>query len=116
MIGDSMNLKPVIKFWLETENGYVLGEGSFSILSKIRELGSLRGAAESLGMSYRHAWGIVKKIEGNIGGPILRTHKGGQFGGGGAELTEEGILLMNKYQEMKKILTEVVNKLEAGVP
>lgn len=73
-----MRLKLVVKFWLETENGYVFGEGAFKLLKEIRELGTLSGAAEALKMSYRHAWGTLKKIEERIGKPILKTHKGGK--------------------------------------
>lgn len=106
-----MKLKLIIKFWLETENGYVFGEGAFRLLDKIQELGTLRGAAEALNMSYRHAWGIAKNIEKRIGKPILKTHKGGSLGGGGAELTEEAILLMEKYLEAREVLMEVTDKL-----
>ena len=106
-----MKLKPVIKFWLETEKGYVFGEGSFNLLNKIQELGTLRGAAEALGMSYRHAWGILKSIERRIGKPVLETHKGGRLGGGGAKLTKDGEILLNKYLEMKKALTEISGKI-----
>ena len=105
-----MKFKPVIKIWLEVENGYVFGEGSFKLLSKIKECGTIRGAAEDLAMSYRHAWGIVKNIERRLGKPILKTHKGGRLGGGGAELTEEGITLVKKYSEIKKTLMEASNK------
>lgn len=110
-----MKLKPVIKFWLETEEDYVFGEGPFSLLSKTQELGTLRGAAEALGMSYRHAWGIVKSVEQKIGKPVLKTHKGGKFGGGGAELTEDGRLLVNKYREVKEALVEVSKKLAGAI-
>ena len=106
-----MKLKPIIKFWLETKKGYIFGEGAFRLLSKIQELGTLKGAAEALGMSYRHAWGIIKGIEQKIGKSIIKTHKGGSFGGGGAELTEEGILLMDEYLEVKEALMETVNKI-----
>jgi molybdate transport repressor ModE-like protein len=106
-----LELKPVIKFWLETDGGYIFGEGPFELLSRIQEFGTIRAAAKELGMSYRHAWGIVKTIERRIGKPILKTHKGGRLGGGGAELTEDGELLLNKYLEVKKALREMVDRL-----
>lgn len=106
-----LELKPVIKFWLEMDGGYIFGEGPFELLSSVKELGTIRGAAKELGMSYRHAWGIVKTVERRIGRPILKTRKGGSRGGGGAELTEDGELLLDKYSEVKKNLFEVVDKL-----
>lgn len=90
------------KFWLETEDGYVFGEGPFELLLKIRELGTLSAAAQALDMSYRHAWGVIKDVERKLGTPILRTHKGGTKGGGGAELTEEGHSLVNEYYRLKE--------------
>lgn len=97
---------------METDNGYVFGEGTFRILSKIQELGTLSGAAGALGMSYRHAWGIVRTVERRIGRPVLKTYKGGKLGGGGAELTEEGSLLLKKYLEVKEALMNVSEKLD----
>jgi len=102
-----MKLNVGIKLWLETENGYVFGEGILEILNKIQELGTLRGATKELGMSYRHAWGIIKKSEQRIGKPLLATHKGGKLGGGGAELTAEAKLLIDKYLEVKNALQKI---------
>jgi len=96
-------LKPTYKLWLETKEGYVFGEGSLELLRKIEEVGTLSGAAEALGMSYRHAWGVIKKIESRIGGPLLRTRKGGREGGGGAELTETGQRLIKEFLKHKKV-------------
>ncbi len=107
-----MQLKLVLKIWLETDNRYVFGEGAYKILSAIRELGSLSSAAKTLGMSYRHAWGIVKTVERRFGKPILKTYKGGKLGGGGAELTEDGVFLLMKYMEVKEALMSVSEKLE----
>ena len=110
-----MKLKVGIKLWLETENGYIFGEGILEILNKIQELGTLRGATKELGMSYRHAWGIIKKSEQRIGKSLLTTHKGGKLGGGGAELTEEGKLLLKKYLEIREALREISEKLDGTV-
>ena len=99
-----MKFKTKLKLWLETENGYAFGEGSFKLLNKIQEHGTLRGASKELGMSYSHAWGIIKQIELTIGKPLLKTQKGGPHGGGGSELTAEAKLLMEKYLELKENL------------
>lgn len=96
--------RPAFKLWLETEEGYVFGQGALDLLQKIQELGTLSRAAEDLGMSYRHAWGLIKKIEGRIGEPILFTHKGGRLGGGGARLTPSGRRLIREFLRIKDIL------------
>ena len=56
-------LKPRYKFWLETEGGYLFGQGAFDLLQAIQASGSLSAAVKSLKMSYRYAWGIIKQIE-----------------------------------------------------
>ena len=100
-------VKPAFKIWLETDKGYVFGKGPFNLLKCIRETGTLSGAAKALGMSYRHAWGLVKEVEHNVGKDILITHKGGKAGGGGAELTKEALDLLAKYERAKTAFTAV---------
>jgi len=81
---------PAFKVWMETDDGYVFGPGVYSLLKRIMEVGTLKEAATELGMSYRYAWGLIKKAEEKLGEPLLTAHKGGRSGGGGAELTERG--------------------------
>jgi molybdate transport system regulatory protein len=57
--------------WLETEEGMFFGLGRAMLLAKIEEHGSLRKAAEELGMSYRAAWGKIKKSEEILGVKLL---------------------------------------------
>ena len=101
------------KFWLETDKGYVLGEGTFNLLVKINETGTLTDAAKELGMSYRYAWGLIKEAEKNLKTPLLETHKGGIHGGGGAILTVEAKELLRKYEIAEKTFLEVSHKLNA---
>ncbi len=98
--------KPAYKLWLETREGYVFGKGSFDLLQKIEEVGTLSGAAEALDMSFRHAWGVIKKIEKRIGKSVLETRKGGKSGGGGARLTATGRELMKKFLRAKSVLEQ----------
>ena len=62
-----------LKLWLRHENKLLLGLGKARLLQKIGELGSLRKAAESLGMSYRAAWGRIKRTEQAMGFPLLEA-------------------------------------------
>ena len=101
-----VKLKPRFKLWLETEDGYVFGPGSFKLLHGIREKGTLKVAAMGLNMSYRQAWGIIKEIEEKIGKPIIVSHRGGKVGGGGAELTQTGKELLENYLRLKSDLKQ----------
>lgn len=98
--------KPTYKLWLETKEGYVFGKGPFDLLQKIEEVGTLSGAAKALGMSYRHAWGVIKKIEKRVGKTILETRKGGKLGGGGAQLTAMGRELMKEFLRARSVLEQ----------
>lgn len=98
--------RPAYKLWLETEEGYIFGKGAFDLLQKIEEEGTLSGAAKALGMSYRYAWGVIKKIEDRIGQPLLETRKGGKTGGGGAELTETGRELVKSFLRLRNVFEE----------
>ena len=110
---DLIKFRPVFKFWLETDRGYVFGEGPFEILSKVQEIGTLSGAAKALKMSYRQAWGMIKEIENELGEPLLKTRKGGVSGGGSAELTEASLALLGKYSKTKQELAEFSKRIIA---
>ena len=56
-------------------------------------------------MSYRYAWGLIKKTESLIGEPLLKTRKGGKAGGGGAQITEVGERLLKEFLRVKKTLS-----------
>jgi len=99
--------KPAFKVWLETDEGYVFGPGVYRLLGRVREEGTIKAAAESLGMSYRFAWGLVRKAEKKIGQPLMITHKGGRDGGGGTELTEVGLDFLEDYSKMERLIEEL---------
>ena len=110
---DVARARPAFKVWLETDEGYMFGPGVYSLLRKIEELGTLKEAAESSGMSYRYAWGLLKKAENKLGRRFLKTHKGGRAGGGGAELTQLGRRFLEEYSMINDSRTG--NRLEAQV-
>jgi len=106
-----VKVKPYFKLWLETEDGYVFGQGSFELLHGIQEKGTLKAISENLNMSYRHAWGIIKEIEEKLGKPIVVSHRGGKIGGGGAELTQTGKELLETYLKLKSELNQMFSKI-----
>lgn len=65
-----------LRVWIEQENELYIGIGSTLLLQQIEKLGSLRKAAEELGMSYRRAWGKLKNAEERIGKPLVEKTKG----------------------------------------
>ncbi|MDC0335415.1 LysR family transcriptional regulator [Pseudodesulfovibrio sp.] len=65
-----------LRVWIEQEDEIYIGIGSTLLLQHIEKLGSLRKAAEELGMSYRRAWGKLKNAEQRIGHPLVEKTKG----------------------------------------
>ncbi len=98
---------PAFKVWMETDDGYVFGPGVYSLLKRIMGVGTLKEAAIELGMSYRYAWGLIKKAEEKLGEPLLSAHKGGRSGGGGAELTERGKQFLVEFQKLREQIIRV---------
>lgn len=89
-------VRPVVRLhlWLETEDGLFFGLGRLKLLEKIHSGQSLKGAAKSLGMSYRAAWGKIKRTEKVLGTALIEK-KGGNRSG--YQLTEQGIVLMTRF-------------------
>ena len=85
-----------LHLWLETEDGLFFGFGRTQLLEKIAEYGSLKRAAEELGMSYRAAWGKIMKTEEVLGFKVIE--RAGSSNKAGYQLTETGRDLLAKYK------------------
>ncbi|EPR44396.1 putative transcriptional regulator, ModE family [Desulfovibrio sp. X2] len=90
--------RPVVRLhmWLETDEGVFFGVGRVQLLELVDELGSLRAAADRLGMSYRAAWGKIRKTEKIIGFSLIEKPAGNR---GGYRLTEFGKLLVENFRD-----------------
>jgi len=93
-----------LHLWLEIENGMVFGLGRAQLLAGVERYGSLRKAAQELGMSYRAAWGKIKKTEELVGDKLLVKTSSRR---GGYSLTELGRQLMNSYFTWFKEVEEI---------
>lgn len=69
-----------MRLWLESEQGFTFGPGQAELLKNIKNLGSLSKAAEYMGMSYRRAWGRLKKLEASIEQPLVDKSGGNKAG------------------------------------
>lgn len=93
-----------LHLWLETSDGLFFGIGRAQLLAKVGEYGSLKKAADELGMSYRAAWGKIKKTEAVVGAKLI-VRSGNKRDG--YELTEFGQTLLSSFKswfdEMEKM-------------
>lgn len=83
-----------LNVWLDDQGDLVFGHGRAILLQAVDEYGSLRKAASELGMSYRGAWGKIKKSEEILGFPLLEKAGGNKRG---YQLTDRGRELMDAY-------------------
>jgi len=90
-------MKVCYKIWIENKKGKIFGEGPFDILTRVDRTGSLRQSAFEINMSYSQAWNLIKNLEKKLGYKLLKRKIGGERGGG-SELTEKAVILMNKYR------------------
>jgi molybdate transport system regulatory protein len=97
------------KFWIENRGEVVLGGGKTALLLAVDRFGSIQRAADEFGMSYRHAWGVIKKIEQRAGFKIVDTKLGGKDGGG-AQLTPKGKAFVKRVDSLLKDLQTIVEK------
>ncbi len=101
------------KVWLGSRRGRVFGSGIARMLGGIERLGSLREAAKACGLSYRHAWGLLKTAAWRLGRPLVRARPGGR-GGGGATLTRDGRLLAEIFGRLSLDVEDYANRRFAG--
>ena len=80
--------------------GSALWPGMAQLLQQISELGSIRRAAASMGMSYRKAWLLIQEVQKTFDGTIVTAEAGG-VAGGGTQLTELGSTLLKIYRRVE---------------
>ncbi|HWW00269.1 MAG TPA: LysR family transcriptional regulator [Candidatus Acidoferrum sp.] len=77
-----------------------LGPGKVDLLALIAETGSIRAAAERMGMSYMRAWTLIKTMNACFHEPLVVASRGGEQHGG-AVLTETGQTALKLYRELE---------------
>lgn len=83
------------------------------LLWRISETSSLTEAAELLGISYRNAWGRIRRIESTSGKQVLETRVGGAAGGS-SRLTSEGMSLLREFRSTSSYLFNALDDKESA--
>ena len=78
-----------------------LGPGKVDLLALIGETGSIREAAERMGMSYMRAWSLIRIMNERFREPLVDAVRGGSRRGG-ATLTPAGRSVLRLYRKMTK--------------
>jgi molybdate transport system regulatory protein len=96
------DLAPHVRVWIESPSrDEAFGDGKICLLQAIDEEGSLQAAAKKLGISYRKAWGDLKKAESCLDRTLLDKTRGGREGGRTA-LTAEGHALVDAFTTFRR--------------
>lgn len=82
------------------EPGVSMGPGKADLLDGIARTGSIAAAGQALGMSYKRAWGLVRRMNQAFGAPLVATTRGGQ-GRGGAALTALGTEVLARFRRLE---------------
>jgi len=90
------------KTWIENDaQQLVFGKGKTEVLELIHREGSISGAAQKMGLSYKKAWSHIKLLQTLIEDELVISQKGGG-GSGGSELTPRALDLINKYRILQE--------------
>lgn len=94
-----MKIKTAIYFCSDDGERF-FGEGPYRLLKGIQTTGSLRSAAQQMGIAYTKAFSILKRAETEFGFALTQRQIGGK-GGGGSVLTEQAKQLVESYEQYK---------------
>jgi len=108
------NLQLNYKIWLETSGHVgVLGDKKCELLRAIDETGSLNDAMKKLGLTYRKTWDNLRRIENELGFPLIKPTRGGADGGG-TVLTLEGKIIIAAFAKFHQEYDSIIqNGFEA---
>ncbi|HTR21584.1 MAG TPA: LysR family transcriptional regulator [Gemmatimonadales bacterium] len=93
------DLAPKASIWFERHGSYLLGDQESRLLEAIDQVGSIKEAAKTAGISYRTAWARLQEMERALGHPVVKSRAGGP-GGGATTLTDETRRLLRFYREV----------------
>ncbi|MHC4546838.1 MAG: winged helix-turn-helix domain-containing protein [Planctomycetota bacterium] len=103
-------LRTRFKLWLSTEDAEgAFGDGKWRLLKNIDAKGSLRAASQLLHISYRKAWGDLKKAQQCLNVPLVEKQRGG-IQGGQTALTEEGKKWVQAYARFRTDIEKAIDK------
>lgn len=96
------------KIWLTLGPRTLFGDGKAELLELVDRLGSLRSAARNMGMSYRHAWGLLRELDDASGFAFLEHSGSGTRTN--LRLTADGRRFLEAYRRFRLPLDRAVQQ------
>lgn len=90
-------MQPELRLYLTDDEGRFFGMGPYQLLRGVAEYGSLRTAAQQMGLSYSKALRMIRRAEEATGCRLTDRAIGGKHGGG-SQLTADAVRLLRCYQ------------------
>jgi len=108
-------MTPLTKVYLLDDAGQrFFGDGPCRLLRLVEKTGSLRAAAEEMGMAYTKAMKLLKQAEAAVGQPLTERVIGGAKGGGSV-LTRAGKELAKKYEAYREACIQANGKIYSQI-
>jgi molybdate transport repressor ModE-like protein len=99
---------------IDRDGEKVLGPRFIRLLEEIDRQGSVRQAALTLGLGYRHAIAWIRRAESVLDRSLVVRQAGGAAGGGSG-LTADGELLIHRYHRVSRAIGKVVARAEHDI-
>ncbi|MEK4031721.1 LysR family transcriptional regulator [Methylocystis sp. IM3] len=91
---------------LRSDGKLLVGRDRIKVLEAVAKHKSISRAAKAVGFSYKAAWDAVTAINNLLPSPAFVTKAGGRSGGG-AEVTAEGLKLIETFHRLEERLSSV---------
>lgn len=97
---------------LRSDGKLLIGRDRIKVLEAVAEHKSISKAAKAVGFSYKAAWDAVSAINNLLPSPAFVTKAGGKSGGG-AEVTAEGLKLIETFHKIEDRLSKISSMIAA---
>ena len=105
-------VRPVLNVELAREKVF-FDSRTAMLLRLIDETRSVRQACQRIQMSYSSGWNVIRTLEGQLNRTLILRSQGGA-GGGNSSLTDDGKLLLDRYDAYVDALWEKAGELVAS--
>jgi molybdate transport system regulatory protein len=97
--------------WLTHGGATIGGEDRMQLLRAVGDTGSITGAAQRVGLSYKGAWDAIEAMNTAAGEPLVERRTGGR-GGGATRLTPHGQRLLERFGQLQAVHQRFVELLD----
>ncbi len=99
---------------ISREDKMIINPERIKLLLLVQSTGSLLRASEQMGISYNKAWNMLEAMNKASGKNLIQKVRGGK-GGGGAQLTDYGLLILREYKAIEGMVKQFEEKLNTEI-